>query len=86
MKMGTWIHDYNDVPLGQQIALAAKNDLQTVRSYHIAYAEKFSISHLAWANVCTNRIFTQKWPEYTVSTHVMWEILEKLRQCSSRLG
>ena len=40
MKMGAWIHDDDDVPLGEQIALAAENGLRTVRSYHIAYAEK----------------------------------------------
>jgi hypothetical protein len=40
MKIGTWIHDHDDLPLDQQMALAAENGLQTVRSYHIAYAEK----------------------------------------------
>jgi hypothetical protein len=40
MKMGAWIHDSDDVSLDWQIALAAENKLQTVRSYHIAYAEK----------------------------------------------
>src|SRR4030067_3313470 len=40
MKIGTWIHDHDDLPLDEQIALAAENGLQTVRSYHIAYAEK----------------------------------------------
>jgi hypothetical protein len=40
MKIGTWIHDHDDLPLDQQIALAAENGLQSVRSYHIAYAEK----------------------------------------------
>ena len=40
MRIGTWIHDDDDIPLGQQIALAAENELQTLRSYHIAYAEK----------------------------------------------
>jgi hypothetical protein len=40
MKIGTWIHDHDDLPLDQQFALAAENGLQSVRSYHIAYAEK----------------------------------------------
>ncbi len=40
MKFGAWIHNYDDVPLDEQIALAAENGLQTVRSYHPAYAEK----------------------------------------------
>ncbi len=40
MKIGAWIHDDDDVPLDQQIALAAENGLQMARSYHIAYAEK----------------------------------------------
>jgi hypothetical protein len=40
MKIGTWIHDHDDLPLDQQIALAAENGLQTARSYHVAYAEK----------------------------------------------
>ena len=40
MKIGAWIHHYDDVPLDAQIALAADNGLQTVRSYHIAYAEQ----------------------------------------------
>jgi hypothetical protein len=40
MKMGAWIHDDDDIPLDAQIVLAAENGLQTIRSYHIAYAEK----------------------------------------------
>ncbi len=40
MKIGTWIHDHDDFPLDEQVVLAAENGLQTVRSYHIAYAEK----------------------------------------------
>src|SRR5262245_52434939 len=40
MKMGAWIHDYDTLPVSKQIALAAVHGLQTVRSYHIAYAEK----------------------------------------------
>jgi hypothetical protein len=39
MKVGTWIHDYDDVSLDEQIELAAENGLQTIRSYHIGYAE-----------------------------------------------
>ena len=40
MKIGAWIHDHDEVPLDEQITLAAENGLQTVRSYHIGYAEK----------------------------------------------
>ena len=40
MKIGAWIHDDDDIPLSGQIARAAENGLQTVRSYHIGYAEK----------------------------------------------
>jgi hypothetical protein len=40
MKVGVWVHDYDDVPLSDQIALAAESGLQTIRSYHISYAEK----------------------------------------------
>jgi hypothetical protein len=40
MKIGAWIHDNDDISLDQQIALAANNGLQSVRSYHVAYAEK----------------------------------------------
>lgn len=40
MKIGAWIHGYDDIPLDEQIALAAENGLQTIRSYHIGYAEK----------------------------------------------
>jgi hypothetical protein len=40
MKIGAWIHGYDDIPLGEQIALAAENGLQTIRSYHIGYAEQ----------------------------------------------
>ena len=39
MKIGAWIHDYDDVSLNEQIELAAENGLQTIRSYHIGYAE-----------------------------------------------
>jgi hypothetical protein len=39
MKIGAWVHDY-DISLGEQIALAAESGLQTIRSYHIEYAEK----------------------------------------------
>jgi hypothetical protein len=40
MKIGTWIHSHDDVPLEEQIATAAKNGLQTIRSYHFGYAER----------------------------------------------
>jgi hypothetical protein len=40
MKIGAWIHSYDDIPLGEQIALAAENGLQTIRAYHIGYAEE----------------------------------------------
>jgi hypothetical protein len=40
MKIGAWIHSYDDIPLGEQIALAAENGLETIRSYSIDYAEK----------------------------------------------
>jgi len=40
MKTGVWIHDADDTSLDEQIALAAENGLQTIRSYHIGYAEK----------------------------------------------
>jgi len=39
MKIGAWIHDYDDISLDAQITLAAQNGLQTIRSYHIGYAE-----------------------------------------------
>lgn len=39
MKIGAWIHDYDDVSLDEQIGLAAENGLQTIRSYHFGYAE-----------------------------------------------
>jgi hypothetical protein len=40
MKIGAWIHGYDDIPLDEQIALAAENGLQTIRCYHIGYAER----------------------------------------------
>jgi hypothetical protein len=40
MKIGAWIHGYDDIPLDEQITLAAENGLQTIRSYHGGYAEK----------------------------------------------
>ncbi len=39
MKVGAWIHDYDDVSLDEQIGLAAENGLQTIRSYHFGYVE-----------------------------------------------
>jgi hypothetical protein len=40
MKIGAWIHNYDDIPLDEQLALAAEHRLQTIRSYHIDYAEE----------------------------------------------
>jgi hypothetical protein len=40
MKIGAWVHGYDDISLDEQIALAAESGLQTIRSYHIGYAEK----------------------------------------------
>jgi len=40
MKIGAWIHSYDDVPLEEQITQAAEDGLQTIRSYHIGYAGK----------------------------------------------
>jgi hypothetical protein len=40
MKFGAWVHNYDDISLDSQIALAAESGLQTLRSYHIAYAEQ----------------------------------------------
>ena len=40
MKIGAWIHGYDDVPLDEQVALAAESGLETIRSYHLDYAEK----------------------------------------------
>lgn len=42
MKVGTWIHDHDDMPLDEQISMAAASGLQSVRSYHIDYAEKMA--------------------------------------------
>jgi len=40
MKIGAWIHGYDDVPLAEQVALATESGLETIRSYHLGYAEK----------------------------------------------
>ena len=40
MKIGAWIHSYDDLPLAEQVPLAAEQGLRTVRSYHIGYAER----------------------------------------------
>ena len=40
MKIGVWIHSHDDIPLDEQIALAAESGFQTIRSYHIGYAER----------------------------------------------
>ena len=39
MKIGAWVHDYDDTAIDEQIALAAQNGLRTIRSYHVEYAE-----------------------------------------------
>ena len=44
IKIGAWIHDYDDLSLGDQIALAAESGLQAIRSYHIGYAEKAALA------------------------------------------
>jgi hypothetical protein len=40
MKIGAWIHAGGNVPLDEQIALAADNGLETIRCYGLDYAEK----------------------------------------------
>lgn len=40
MKTGAWIHSFDDISLDAQIALAAENGLETIRSYDIGYAER----------------------------------------------
>jgi hypothetical protein len=40
MKIGAWIHSHDDIPLENQISLAADNGLETIRSYTIDYAER----------------------------------------------
>ena len=40
MKIGAWIHSMDDISLDEQIALAAENGLQTIRSYHLGYADQ----------------------------------------------
>lgn len=40
MKIGAWIHTYDDLSLDQQIAAAAQNGLSTIRSYGFDYAQK----------------------------------------------
>ncbi len=40
MKIGAWIHTMDDLPLDEQIVLAAQNGLTTIRSYHLGYAER----------------------------------------------
>jgi hypothetical protein len=40
MKIGAWIHAYDDLGLNQQIETAAQNDLSTIRSYSFDYALK----------------------------------------------
>ncbi len=40
MKLGAWIHTGDNIPLDEQIALAADSGLQTIRCYGFDYAEK----------------------------------------------
>jgi hypothetical protein len=40
MKVGTWIHGHDGIPLERQIRTAAENGLETVRSYTIDYSER----------------------------------------------
>ncbi len=40
MKIGSWIHDHDEILLRDQIAQAADHGLQSVRSYDFSYAEK----------------------------------------------
>jgi hypothetical protein len=40
MKIGAWIHGADEVTLDEPIVLAAENGLQTIRCYHLGYAEK----------------------------------------------
>ena len=40
MKIGASIHTTGDVPLGEQIALAAQSGLATIRCYHYGYAQE----------------------------------------------
>ena len=39
MKIGAWVHGYDDTAINGQISLAAENGLRTIRSYHVEYAE-----------------------------------------------
>jgi hypothetical protein len=40
VKIGAWIHGGGGISLDDQIALAAENGLQSIRSYGLAYAEQ----------------------------------------------
>ena len=40
MKIGAWIHSGGEIALDDQIVLAVKYGLQTIRCYHLGYAEK----------------------------------------------
>jgi len=40
VKIGAWIHDFDGLPLDEQIALAAASGMQTIRSYDVGYAER----------------------------------------------
>lgn len=40
MKVGAWIHSHGDVPMEEQITLAAACGLETIRSYSFSYSAK----------------------------------------------
>jgi len=40
VKIGAWIHSGGGISLEEQIALAAENDLRSIRCYHYGYAEE----------------------------------------------
>jgi hypothetical protein len=39
LKIGAWVHDYDDIAIDEQIALAGESGIRTLRSYHGEYAE-----------------------------------------------
>ena len=50
MKIGAWIHAYDDLGLNQQIETAAQNGLSTIRSYSFDYALKTRLCTLQTPN------------------------------------
>lgn len=42
MRVGTWIHDDDGMPLDDQISLAATSGIQSLRTYHVGYAQKIA--------------------------------------------